>query len=115
MKKILALAALCMAAIAASQALAATPHTAHATKTLVVAMRDPGCHWFLVHGKYTKSATVAGSIRLLNQDEKALKVVSSHFSKLIPVGKSLILRHGRYTVTMVHQASDDNHLKLTVR
>lgn len=115
MKKILAIAAMCMVAIAASQAFAAAPQHAHATTKLVVAMRDPGCHWFLVHGKYTTSATIVGSVRLMNVDEAALKVTSSHGSKLIPVGKSLVFGHGKYVVTMVHQASDDNHLKLTVR
>jgi hypothetical protein len=115
MKKILAIAAMCMVAIAASQAFAASPHHAHATTKLVVAMRDPGCHWFLVHGKYTTSQSIAGSVRLLNQDEATLKVASKHGSKLIPVGKSLVVGHGRYVVTMVGQASDDNHLKLTVR
>ncbi len=115
MKKIFAFAAIGMAAIAASQALAARPYHAHATTKLVVAMHDPGCHWFLVHGKYTKSATVAGSVRLMNVDEAALKVTSSHGSKLIPVGKSLVVGHGHYVVTMVGQAPDDNHLKLTVR
>jgi hypothetical protein len=114
MKKILATAAIFMVAIAASQALAARPQPAKAPKTLVVAMHDPGCHWFLVHGKYTKSHSVAGSVRLRNMDEKALKVASSHGSKLIPVGKSLVLKRGHYVVTMVDQASDDNHLKLTV-
>jgi len=115
MKKILALSAIGMVAIATSQALAAAPSRAHTAKTLIVAMHDPGCHWFLVHGKYTKSASVAGSVRLVNQDEAALKVTSSHGSKLIPVGKGLVVRSGHYVVTMVGQASDDNHLKLTVR
>jgi hypothetical protein len=115
MKKILAIAAMCMIAIATSQALAARPYHAHATTKLVVAMHEPGCHWFLIHGKYTKSATAVGSVRLVNIDEKALNVSSGHASKLIPVGKSLVFGRGHYVVTMVHQAPDDNHLKLTVR
>jgi hypothetical protein len=115
MKKILAISAVAVIAAGTSQALAATQHHAHAAKTLIVAMHDPGCHWFFAHGKYTKSATVAGPIRLLNEDEKALIVTSGHSSKLIPVGKGLVLNHGHYVVTMVHQAKDDNHLKLTVR
>ena len=115
MKKILLISAVGMAAIATSQAIAARPYHAQAPKTLVVAMRDPGCPWFLVHGKYTKSASATGSVRLVNRDEAALKVASSHRTQRIPVGKSLVVKHGRYVVTMVHQASDDNHLKLTVR
>jgi len=115
MKKILAISAIGIVAIATSQALAARPYHAHAPKTLIVAMHDPGCHWFLVHGKYTKSASVSGSVRVVNEDEAALKVTSTHSSKLIPVGKGLVVSRGHYTVTMVGQAKDDNHLKLTVR
>lgn len=115
MKKILAFAAIGMAAIATSQALAAQPSHTHATTKLVVAMHDPGCHWFLIHGKYKTSATAVGSVRLVNVDEAALKVTSNHHSKLIPVGKSLVVGRGHYVVTMVKQAPDDNHLKLTVR
>jgi hypothetical protein len=116
MKKIFLFAAIAMAAIAASQALAARPYNHHATTKLVVAMHDPGCHWFLVHGKYTTSATEVGSVRLMNVDEATLIVTSSHGSKQqIPVGKSLVVGRGHYVVTMVKQASDDNHLKLTVR
>jgi hypothetical protein len=51
----------------------------------------------------------------VNEDEDTLKVASRHGSKHILVGKSLVVTHGHYVVTMVGQASDDNHLKLTVR
>jgi purine nucleoside permease len=98
-----------------TNALAAASHHATAPKTLVVAMHDPGCHSFLIHGKYTTKASVAGSVRLVNADENTLKVASSHGIQLIPVGKNLVLKHGHYVVTMVNQAADDNHLKLTVR
>jgi len=114
-KKILAIAAIGMVAIATSQALAARPYHAHATTKLVVAMHDPGCHWFLIQGKYTKSASAVGSVRLMNVDDNTLIVTSQHGSKLIPVGKSVVVTQGHYVVTMVHQAPDDNHLKLTVR
>lgn len=115
MKRIFAIAAMCMIAIATSQALAARPYHAHAATKLVVAMHDPGCHWFLIHGKYTKSASAVGSVRLVNLDERTLKVTKGQNSKLIPVGKSLVVTQGHYVVTMIRQASDDNHLKLTVR
>jgi hypothetical protein len=36
---------------------------------LVVAMHDPGCHWFLVGGKYTKSVVRHGAVTLVNRDE----------------------------------------------
>ncbi len=118
MKKILvisALAALAAIAVSASRAPAATHHRAQATKTLVVAMHDPGCHWFLVHGKYTKSAVETGAVRLENNDEATLKVTSAKSTQRIKVGKSLVVQRGHYVVTMVGQAPDDNHLKLTVR
>jgi hypothetical protein len=33
----------------------------------------------------------------------------------VHVGSSIVLTRGHYMVTMVKQASDDNHLRLTVR
>jgi len=90
------------------------PHAA-ATKTLVVAMHDPGCHWFLVHGKYLTKTSVAGPVRVVNQDEAALKVASRHGMQHIAVGKGLVLKSGHYVVMMVGQAPDDNYLKLTVK
>lgn len=86
-----------------------------AAKTLKVVMRDPGCHWFQLGSKFTKTAAVTGEARLVNYDEKALKVVSRNSVRYIKVGKSILVGHGSYVITMVHQASDDNHLKLTVR
>jgi hypothetical protein len=124
MKKILVISALAalafatsLAAIAfgTSQALAATHHHATAKNTLVVAMHDPGCHWFLIHGKYKTSAVEPGAVRVQNLDEKTLKVASHNGMQYIHVGKSLVLQQGHYVVMMVGQASDDNYLKLTVR
>jgi len=115
MKKILAISALAAIAFGTSQALAATRHHAAARKTLVVAMRDPGCHWFLIHGKYLTTASVKGPVRVMNQDEATLKVASRHAMRRIHVGKGLVLKHGKYVVMMAGQAVDDNYLKLTVR
>jgi hypothetical protein len=124
MKKILVISALAaiafgtsLAAIAfgPSQALAATHHQATAKHTLVVAMHDPGCHWFLIHGKYKLSAVEPGAVRVENLDEATLKVASHHGMQYIHVGKSLVLQHGHYVVMMVGQARDDNYLKLNVR
>jgi hypothetical protein len=101
--------------LATGRALATTSHHA-TTKTVTIVMHDPGCHWFMVHGKYTKTDTVAASqVKLVDQDEAALKVASSLGMKRIPVGKSLVVGHGVNHITMVGQAPDDNHLKLTVR
>ena len=111
----LALAAIVGAgALGAGSALATTSHQT-ATKTLRIVMHDPGCHWFMRGGKFTKTATVKGRVRLVNLDEDALKVKSHAGTKRIAVGKSIVLGHGKYAITMVKQTPDDNHLKLTVR
>ena len=77
-------------------------------------MHDPGCHWFSVNGAYKTKLTVKGPAQLANFDEAALKIVGPTV-KRDPVGKSIILGHGVYKITMVGQAKDDNHLKLIVR
>jgi len=107
-------AALCAAGLGAGRAPAATTHQAM-PKTLNVYMRDPGCHWFKVGGKYTTEATVSGRVRLVDLDEGALKVASRHGMQHIAVGKSLVVGRGSYVIMMVGQAVDDNYLKLTVR
>jgi len=101
-------------ALGAGQALAASGHHTQ-LRTLTVVMHDPGCHWFSVHGHATKTASVAGPIRLKNLDEAKLKVDSRTGHQFIPVGRSIVVRHGNYVVMMVGQAPDDNFLKLTVR
>jgi hypothetical protein len=96
------------------RALATTSHHA-TTKTVKIVMHDPGCHWFMVHGKYaTKDTVKTNQARLVNQDEAALKVASRHGMKHIPVGKSIVVGRGNYVIMMVGQANDDNFLKLTV-
>jgi hypothetical protein len=111
----LTLVSIAAAAVTAGQAFATTQGHAAAPKTLRIVMRDPGCHWFSVGGKFSLTATVAGSTRLVNYDEAALKVTGHGVTKRIPVGKQLVVGHGRYVITMVGQASDDNHLRLTVK
>ena len=96
-------------------ALATSSHHA-ATKTVKIVMHDPGCHWFMVHGKYAAKDTVnANRVRLVNQDEAPLKVASRHGMKHIAVGKSVVVSRGNYVIMMVGQAPDDNYLRLTVR
>lgn len=109
-----AAATICAGAFGTGQALATTSHHT-ATKTLKIAMHDPGCHWFMRGGKFTKNATVSGRVRLLNMDMAALKVASRSGIEQIAVGKSLVVGHGHYVIMMVGQAVDDNYLKLTVR
>jgi hypothetical protein len=107
-------AAICAGALGTGRALATTSH--HATKTVKIVMHDPGCHWFMVHGKIRKTDTVkANRVRLVNLDEDALKVASRRGMRHVAVGKSLVVGHGNYVIMMVGQAPDDNYLKLTVR
>jgi hypothetical protein len=106
-------AAVCAAAFGAGRAPAATSH--QAAPTLNIYMRDPGCHWFRIGGKYTTKATVNGRVRLVNLDEAALKIASRHGTRHIAMGKSLVVSRGSYVIMMVGQAPDDNYLKLTVR
>jgi len=107
-------AAVCAAALGAGRAPAATSHQS-ALKTINVYMRDPGCHWFKIGGKYTTKATVNGRVRLVNLDEAALKVASRQGSRHIAMGKTLVVGRGHYVIMMVGQAHDDNELRLTVR
>jgi hypothetical protein len=107
-------AAVCAAVFGAGRAAATTSHRA-APKTLTIYMRDPGCHWFKIDGKYTTKATVNGRVRLVNLDEAALKIASRHGTRQIAMGKTLVIGRGRYVIMMVGQAPDDNYLRLTVR
>ena len=99
---------------------AAGTTAASGTTKLVVAMHDPGCHWFYVgggpnHRKYAKTATRNGPVTLVNLDEAALIIKGPAGTKQEKVGASLTLKaNGVYTITMVKQAPDDNHLKLTI-
>jgi hypothetical protein len=101
-------------ALGVGDAFATTSHHA-TTKTLKIVMRDPGCHWFKVAGKFTTRATVKGRVRLVDLDEATLKVASRHGTQLIRVGKSIVVGRGSYVIMMVGQATDDNYLKLSVR
>lgn len=103
----------CAGAFGASQARAIRSH--NTTKTLTIVMHDPGCHWFKLGGKLTTKATLTGRVKLVNFDEDTLKVASRSGARFIKVGKSLVVGHGNYAITMVGQASDDNHLTLHVR
>jgi hypothetical protein len=98
--------------VTAGEALATN---AKAPSTLKVVMHDPGCHWFAVGGKFALKASVAGPVKVTNLDEATLKVTGNGVTKKIPVGETLLVTHGRYVITMVGQAPDDNHLKLTVK
>lgn len=100
---------------------AARPTTAAKASKLIVAMRDPGCHWFYTgggssHRKYTKTITRPGPVKLVNLDEATLIVKGPSGTKHDKVGATLTLKaKGVYKITMVKQASEDNHLKLTIK
>jgi len=100
---------------------AATTNTAVSGKKLIVAMHDPGCHWFYNGGgpnnrAYSKTAVRVGPVTLLNLDEAALIIKGPGGTKIDKVGAKLTLKaKGVYKITMVKQAPDDNHLELTIK
>jgi hypothetical protein len=83
-------------------------------KNVNVVMKDPGCHWFQTDAGLKTSTSVKGPVNLVNMDEAALKIVGPSGTVIDHVGKSVRLGAGKYAITMVGQASDDNHLKLQV-
>lgn len=107
-------------AFAASVAATSAASAAANKAPLIVAMHDPGCHWFYVgggpnHRVYAKSVTRKGPVTLLNLDEAALIVKGPGGTKTERVGAKLTLTaKGTYRITMVKQAADDNHLILKV-
>jgi hypothetical protein len=114
MKKIAVLyVSIAVLAVGVGQAIAQPSHARAATR-VTVAMHDPGCHWFLAGGTYTRTLAVAGPARLLNVDEATLLVRGGGKVQRDPVGRTVLLAEGAYTITMVGQAPDDNHLKLVV-
>ena len=115
----LLLVSLAVMAFGASAVASAAP-TAATNAPLIIAMRDPGCHWFYLgggpsHRKYASSVVRSGPVTLLNLDEAALIVKGPGGTKIQPVGKKLLLEaKGVYRITMVKQAPDDNHLVLKI-
>ena len=108
--------------LVAGLVLAAVAAAAPAKSTrVIVAMHDPGCHWFYAgggpnHRAYVKTLTRTGPVTLVNLDEAALIIKGPGGTKREKVGGRLLLRgKGVYTITMVKQAPDDNHLKLTIK
>ena len=107
--------------VAVPVAAAQVNHAAATPTKLIVAMRDPGCHWFYIgggpgHSKYVKTVTRKGPVKLVNLDEAALIIKGPGGTKRAKVGASLTLKaKGVYKITMVKQAPDDNHLKLTIK
>src|SRR5262245_22691848 len=109
---VLAFAASAVATSAASGAASKGP--------LMIAMKDPGCHWFYVgggpnHRKYAKSVTRVGPVTLQNLDEAAMIIKGPGGTKIEKIGAKLTLKtKGVYHLTMVKQAPDDNTLILKI-
>jgi hypothetical protein len=106
----------------AASAVASSAASATANRApLIVAMKDPGCHWFYTgggpnHRKYSKTVTRVGPVTLLNLDEAALIIKRAATStKTVRVGATVTLKaKGTYRITMVKQEPDDNTLILKV-
>ena len=119
MRKLIVISISVLAFAASAVATSAAPAAANKAP-LIVAMHDPGCHWFYLGGgpnnrKYVKSVTRVGPVTLLNLDEAALIVKGPGGTKIQKVGKRLTLTaKGTYRITMVKQAPDDNHLILKI-
>jgi hypothetical protein len=119
MRKFILISIAVVAFAAPAAATSAAPAAANKAP-LMIAMRDPGCHWFYVGGgpssrKYAKSVIRSGPVTLLNLDEAALIVKGPGGTKPERVGARLTLKaRGTYRITMVKQAPDDNHLTLKV-
>lgn len=107
MKTLLATTALAALALASGA-------SAQAPTTVRVVMHDPHCHWFAVGSGYRATLSVKGPARLANDDEATLLVAGPQGVRRDGVGRQLTLGPGVYRITMVGQASDDNHLKLVV-
>ena len=111
-----AAALLAVGASVAAAAPAASTHAAKNAKVIQITMRDPGCHWLYVGGKYLKSLTVSRGTTLQNSDEAALIFKDKGFTTHLAVGKTLqVSKAGSYHITMLNQAPDDNHLLLIVK
>jgi hypothetical protein len=100
---------------------AARPTTAAGATKLIIAMRDPGCHWFYLGGgpnqrTYAKTVVRHRAVTLVNLDEATLIIKGPGGTRHQKVGATLKLKaKGIYKITMVKQAPDDNHLKLTIK
>ena len=103
--------------VSATSGAAAAPSKA----PLMIAMHDPGCHWFYVGGgpnsrTYAKSLTRSGPVTLLNLDEATLIIKGPSGTTKQHVGAKLTLKaKGTYHITMVGQEPDDNTLTLKVK
>jgi hypothetical protein len=112
--------ALAVLAVGAGAAGASSSTSASATaakaQVVPIAMRDPGCHWFQVGGKYQAKLVVNGKTAFRNLDEAAVVFKGKGFARRLAVGKTLaVATPGLYHITMVGQHKGDNVLTLIVK
>jgi hypothetical protein len=89
---------------------------ASAAKVVPIVMRDPGCHWFSVGGKFSTKYVSRGPVAVQNMDMATLKFVGPKGTRLEKIGATITLKaKGTYHITMLGQAKDDNHLTLVVK
>ena len=89
---------------------------ASASAAIPIVMRDPGCHWFKVDGKYLIRYASSGPVTVRNLDEAALVFAGPGGKQKVAVGKTITLAgKGTYRVTMVGQLRHDNTLTLVVK
>jgi hypothetical protein len=104
-----------------SASAAARPNSAARATKLIVAMHDPGCHWFYTsggpdHRMYSKTVVRHGPVKLINLDNGALIIKGPGGTRHEKIGATLRLNsRGVYKIVMVKQMPDDNHLKLTIK
>ena len=119
MRKLILLAGIVGLTLAASAAAGPTS-PAKATR-LIVAMHEPGCHWFYLgggpsHRQFAKAVTRSGPVTLVNLDEDTLIIKGPGGTRRDRVGARLTLKaKGLYRITMVKQEPDDLTLKLTIK
>ena len=119
-KLIISSAVLAFAALLASatSGAAAAPSKA----PLMIAMHDPGCHWFYVgggpnHRKFAKSVTRSGPVTLPQPrrgGDDHQRPRREHQGRAGWREVDALKAKGIYHLTMVRQAADDNHLTLKV-
>ena len=99
---------------------AGSPTSGAKAMKLIVGMRDPGCHWFMTgsspHRMYSTTKVRTRPVNLVNLDEATLIIKGPGGTRHEKVGATMTLKaKGIYRITMVKQAADDNHLKLTIK
>ena len=86
-----------------------------ASPVVPIVMKDPGCHWFSVNGKFSTRYVAHGTVAIMNLDQAMLKFAGPRGTRLEKIGQTLRFTKGTYRVTMVGQSKHDNVLTLVVK